>query len=349
MSERPEQHPHPHPPLPADDAPPFAPDPAAERAVRTRAIGWLLFATALWGLSFPLAKTLYLAQNRLLPGADTWFLAAVSLVVRFGLAAAVLALASWRTLRELTRLELSQGIGLGIFSGGGMLLQMDGINYTAASTSAFLTSCYCVIIPVIIACRRRRWPPARVAGSCALVLVGMAILAGVSPRTLRLGRGEWETVLASTFFAGQIFWLEQPRYARNRTSHATLVMFTTLALAAVPVAFARSGATGDFVLATAGNPAVAGLLLTLTLACTLVTFTLMNHWQRHLEATRAGLIYCAEPVWTSLAALFLPVWLGALAGVAYANETPTLRLLLGGVLITVANVAVQIAPTTPMD
>ena len=123
-----------------------------------RATCWLLGATCLWGLSFPLAKTLTDAQRALLPTADSWFLAAVSLVVRFALAAAVLALGSLRTWRTVTRREWSQGLGLGVFASGGLLLQMDGLGYTAASTSSFLTSCYCVIIPVIVACQRRRWP-----------------------------------------------------------------------------------------------------------------------------------------------------------------------------------------------
>ena len=91
-----------------------------------------------------------------------------------------------------------------------------------------------------------------------------------------------------------------------------------------------------------GSPAVVGCLLALTLFCTLCTFTLMNHWQRDLEATEAGLIYCAEPVWTSLLALFLPAWLAGWTGVAYANETPTTRLLVGGGLITAANVLIQL-------
>ena len=68
----------------------------------------------------------------------------------------------------------------------------------------------------------------------------------------------------------------------------------------------------------------------------------MNHWQRDVEATEAGLIYCAEPLWTSVFALFLPAWLAAWTATDYANETPTVRLLLGGGLITAANVCIQI-------
>ncbi len=309
---------------------------------RVRATAWLLSATGLWGLSFPLAKALTLAQLHLLPGADTWFLAALGLVFRFGVAAVVLTVASLGTLRRLTRQEAVQGVGLGIFAGGGMLFQMDGLNYTAASTSAFLTSCYCVTIPVIVALGRRRWPRATVIVSCLLAAGGIGVLAGVDWRTLRLGRGEGETILGSFFFAAQIFWLERPAFMRNRTAHATVVMFATLALTALPVLAWRAENGGAVWTAAFGSLAIAGCLLALTLLCTLCTFTLMNHWQRDLEATEAGLIYCAEPVWTSLFALFLPAWLTVWTGSAYANETPTARLLVGGGLITAANAFIQL-------
>ena len=318
--------------------------PRPAHPLRPRATAWLLAATILWALSFPLAKALFLLQNRLIPGADGWFLVAVSLVFRFGLAAVATALGTARTWGTLTRKELSQGVALGLFAAGGMLLQMDGLNYTAASTSAFLTSCYCVIIPVIVAVQRRRLPPVLVVGCCALVLVGMGVLAGIDWRTLRLGRGEWETIACSSFFAGQIFWLERPAYAANRTGHTTAIMFATLALIALPVALGRAGGAGPLVAAVAGTPAIFALLLALTLFCTLTTFSLMNHWQKYLEATEAGLIYCAEPVWTSLFSLCLPGWLALWTGVAYANERATLPLLVGGGLITLANVCLQLRP-----
>ena len=319
--------------------------------LRTRATGWLLTATVLWGLSFPLAKALAIAQRAFLPGADSWFLASLPLVFRFGVAALVLAVVSLRTLHLLTASEARQGIGLGVFSAGGMLLQMDGLSYTAASTSAFLTSCYCVLIPVIVALQRRRWPPLLVTASSGLVVLGMAILAGVDWHTLHLGRGELETILASFFFAGQIFWLERPDFARNRTGHATLLMFATIAAAATPVMLARCRVLHDIVVGTTASVPILGFLLALTLLCTLATFTLMNHWQKYLEATEAGLIYCAEPVSASLCALCLPAWLGTLASVNYPDESPTLRLLFGGLLITAANVCIQLKPraVTPVN
>jgi len=75
--------------------------------------------------------------------------------------------------------------------------------------------------------------------------------------------------------------------------------------------------------------------------CTLGAFMVMNVWQRHVTATEAGLIYCSEPVFASLLALFLPAIFSSWANIHYANEILTLRLLVGGGLITAANVLLQ--------
>ena len=317
---------------------------ALPRPGRGRALVWLLAATVLWGLSFPLAKALMLAQERLLPGADIWFLVTLDLVVRFGVAALAVAAASWGTLPSLGRRETFQGLGLGLFAAGGMLLQMDGLNYTSASTSAFLTSCYCVIIPLVVALQRRRRPPLAAAACCAVVLLGLGVLSGLDWRHFHLGRGEWETLGSSVFFAGQILWLERPRYAENRPAHATVVMFAVLTLAAAPLLYARTTNPAQWFHAAAGTNAILCLLLTLTLLCTLATFSLMNYWQKFVDATEAGLIYCAEPIWTSLFSLWLPGWLAVWTGTTYANEPVTLRLLLGGGLITAANIGLQLNP-----
>src|SRR6266850_7354891 len=117
-------------------------------ATRLKAIQMLALCTALWGLSFPTTKALAITQQEVLPDGNTWFIASLCIVYRFAIAALIMLLLSLRTLEQITREELRQGIGLGIFAGGGILLQVDGMAYTSASTSAFLTQCYCVIIPL---------------------------------------------------------------------------------------------------------------------------------------------------------------------------------------------------------
>ena len=301
----------------------------------------LLLTTIFWGISFPTMKALSLVQSHVLPDASSWFVTSVVGFTRFGLAALIMAAWSWRTLPHLTRSELWQGVGLGFFGGGGMILQMDGLSYTQASTSAFITQCYCLWIPILAAMRTRRCPSPVILVCTVLVFVGISVLAQVDWRTLRLGRGEIETLLSSFFFTGQILWLERPGYARNHVGHFTTVMFASMALFSLPVALATTGRASDWATFLT-TPAVPGLIGILILFCTMVAFVVMNHWQRFVSATEAGLIYCVEPVFASVFALFLPAWYSRWTGVEYWNETLTLNLVLGGGAITAAILVIQV-------
>jgi len=92
------------------------------------------------------------------------------------------------------------------------------------------------------------------------------------------------------------------------------------------------------------SPAWLGLTAMLTVFCTLGAFGLMNAWQPKITATEAGLIYCVEPIFCALMALFLPAIFSAWAGINYPNEHATPSLLIGGGLITLANVLVYLKP-----
>ena len=288
-------------------------------------------------------RAIALVQARLLPDAGSWFVSSLTVLVRFGVAALLMALWSWKTLRHLTRLELWQGAGLALYGGAGILLQMDGLAYTSASTSAFLTQCYCVIIPLIVAWQERRRPSWVIVFSTLMVVAGVAVLAGIDWHTLKLGRGEWETILGSIAFTGQILWLERPQFAKNRVNHFSVVMFVGIALMALPVCLLTMNQPGDLLRAYA-SPIAIGLTSILVLACTMVAYLMMNHWQPRVPATEAGLIYSVEPLFASLFALFLPGWFASLGSFTYANEHATLNLLIGGGLITAANILVQLRP-----
>jgi drug/metabolite transporter (DMT)-like permease len=199
------------------------------------------------------------------------------------------------------------------------------------------------MIPVYVAVRARRSPGARVWISCALVLAGVAILGNFDWAALQFGRGEWETLLSSVFFMGQILLLEKKEYAANRAFELTLVMFATEAAGFGALAVATAPAAGALVVPWT-SPAWLGLTGLLTLLCTLGAYGLMNAWQPKITATEAGLIYCVEPVFGSLMALFLPGLFSVWAAVAYPNETATWTLLVGGGLITLANVLIQLKP-----
>jgi drug/metabolite transporter (DMT)-like permease len=307
----------------------------------------LFLATSVWGGSFLAMKALGLKQAQLVPRAGTWFFTSVSLLMRFSVSALLIGLWAGRRLGQMTRLEIWQGLGLGSFGGIGILLQTDGVQHTAASTSAFLTQCYCIFIPVTLAIHRRKWPGIALSLCCAMVLSGMAILSNIDFMQLRMGRGEWESILGSLLFTGQILWLERPLYHGNRTEPVTFVMFVVIALLTLPVLLMTGTTPREWIEVWATWPAI-WLIGFLTLCCTLATYTLMNYWQPHLPATQAGLIYCCEPLFTSLFALWIPNLLSTAFQVDYPNEAINTRLLIGGGLITAANlIALRNIPMPP--
>ncbi len=316
---------------------------ASDRAVHTRAVLMLVLTTLFWGLSFPLVKAIALAHQAVLPASSSWFITACSVAPRFLLGSAVLLLVLGNKLRTFTRLELKQGGLIGLALGAGMLFQNDGLQFTSASTSAFLTQIYAVMIPLWIAWRQRRWPPAAVLGCCVLVLPGVAILGRFDFRTLHLGRGEVETLISSVFFMMQIFLLERKEFAANRALPVTLVMFVTEAVLFSVLALATAPHPADVFVPWTSAPWL-GFTGLLTLFCTLGAFVLMNTWQPKITATEAGLIYCVEPVFTALMALFVPAWLSAWGRLDYPNEQVTWHLLVGGGLITAANILIQLKP-----
>jgi drug/metabolite transporter (DMT)-like permease len=305
------------------------------QAVRT-----LVFCTALWALSFPVMKALSLEQHKLLPDAGSWFCTSLGVMYRFGAAGLVLLLFNASSLKTITRREMEQGMALAFFGVAGILFQMDGLAYTLASTSAFLTQGYCVFIPLWALLRHRRRPSLKIFLSTVLVITGVAVLADLNFHSFKLGRDELETLIGSLMFTGQILLLENPRYAANWAGNFSAVMFLTMSLLCLPLVLAT---TPDAVacLRAYSSPTACSLLGALVVFCTVFAYTLMNRWQRHVAATEAGLIYCIEPVLASVLALFLPGWLSRWSSLDYSNEQLTLRLLVGGGLITGANVLLQ--------
>lgn len=274
------------------------------------------------------------------PEAGTWFLTSWLICVRSMLA--IILLLVWRRhlLRGLSAQEWRQGLWLGVAGGGGLMLQADGLAHTSASTSAFLTQAYCILLPLWHCLSRRLVPAWPLLVSTILVVWGIAILSGFKWTTLHMGRGEWETLGAALCFSLQIILLERPAYAGNRPLPVTALMFLGCAAWSLPVALGTAPHPQALLVVWASPAAIAHLVV-LAAVCSVLAYGLMITWQPKIPAAEAGFIYCFEPVCASGFALFLPAWLCACTGVPYANETVTASLLAGGILITLANVLLQ--------
>lgn len=304
----------------------------------------LILATVLWGYSFPAGKALMKAYAAELPGQSEWFFSALMISLRFLLAAALLVAVQPRALGQMRADEWRQGIGLGVFAGLGMLFQADGLHYTKASSVAFLTQFTAVLVPIYCAMRDRRSPGMKILACIVMVMAGVAILGDFNWQTMQLGRGEVETLIGAGFFTAQILWLDHPKFRGNSAGRVSIVMFAACGLVLAPVWIAHSKTIGDVAVVLMSAKSIA-VFLSLTVLCSLLAFLLMNHWQPHVDATTAGIVYCAEPLFTTVMALLLPEVLGGWLGVTYPNEKFTQNLIIGGGLITVANVLIALQPS----
>lgn len=303
----------------------------------------LMLATAAWGLSFPGGKALLAAMESVRPDREPWFYSSLMIGARFGLGALLLWAVSPRAFARMRPSEWKQGIGLGLMGGFGMLFQADGLAFAEASTSAFLTQFSSVLVPLLIALRTRRMPSGLTVFCVALVVAGVAVLSRLDWRALRIGRGELETLISTCFFSAQILWLGRSVFRGNDTGRVTLVMFLTIAIVLAPVVGLHTQHVGDAVALVATVP-MAALFVALTLFCSIFAFWMMNRWQPSVDPTTASIVYCTEPIFATAFALFLPAMLARVMGIEYANEVATVHLLVGGSLITVANVLISLKP-----
>ena len=129
----------------------------------------------------------------------------------------------------------------------------------------------------------------------------------------------------------------------NDTGRVTLVMFLTIAIVLTPALCVCRKTTGDVTALVATAP-MAVLFVALTLFCSIYAFWMMNRWQPSVDPTTASIVYCTEPIFATVFALFLPALLARALGIHYANEVATVHLVLGGSFITVANVLISLKP-----
>lgn len=299
----------------------------------------LIVACALWGVSFPLVKVLHLEQAVRMPDASTLFLSAWMQSARFGLGALML-LPFVIGKRRPTSNELRQGLQIAGWGGIGMWLQADALAYTEASTSAFLTQAYCILLPLWACLRLRKMPGRRVVLATLMVLLGGAILSGLRPGHLHLGRGEIATLASAVLFTFQILALENPRHRDNRGTVVSFIMFSAIAVLFLPITALTAPSLSACITAGASVQSLV-FIASLALFCSVGAYVLMNTWQPRVPATEAGLIYTLEPVFTAVYVLFLPVLLGNFIGRPYPNESLTWPLVTGGLLILAANVLMQ--------
>jgi drug/metabolite transporter (DMT)-like permease len=334
------------------------------------AIFALIAVNALWGLSFPIIKSMNLQmehaaglESSQIDSSLRVAFTAGMIAMRFAVAFLLLCFLGYKLVLNASMAEWRAGAVVGLFFYFGLMLQVLGLATIPASRSGFLTSLTAVFTPLFSALVLRRIPTSNVWIGGLIALMGVSLLTGLiqlshwqlniaSDAMSKWTTGDTLTTLGSVLFTGQLLLVDYYGKRLNTTA-ITPSMFLTVALAAAvtflclqhnQIELANGVANQQDSLRMFSDrlffsPMFLSLFVFLAFFCSVLAFLGMNRYQPHVTAVQASVIYSTEPVFASMAALFLPSFLGSVSSsFAFPNEELSFPLVLGGALVLIANV-----------
>lgn len=280
------------------------------------AVAALVASGVAWGTSVPLSKV---ALGWLGPG---WLT-----VVRFGLAAVVLLII---TARKGSKGQLRRSLTLPVLVSGAIgygmsvVLQNAGLTRTSVTHASLIIGATPILVAIIVALWQHAIARPVAWAGFALSLAGVGLIAG--------GQGHGASpqgdllVLAAVTISASVT-VAQGRLVQNRDPLAlTAVQFLGAALASLPFAASEG-------LPVAAHASAMAIITTiaLTIAGTLVPFSLFAFGQKRVSSELAGAFLNLEPL------------VGAVLGIVAFGDPAGLRQLGGGTAI-IAGIALSSLP-----
>jgi len=256
----------------------------------------LLLATVIWGISFVL-------MDFTLTSVPTFYI----LAIRFTGAAVILFAISAKRLKKIDRSYIKWGAVLGAALLSAYALQTFGLQFTTPGKNAFLTTTYCIIVPLLHWVFSRQRPDRYNVIAAALCVAGIGF---ISLNDFSIGLGDGLTILCGVMYAAHIVALGAAVKDRD------FIVLSALQFAyAGALAWILGLLTQPFPEAIPTNTVYA--LAFLTVMSTALCLTLQVFGQKHTPPTQAAIIMALEAVF------------GAAASVAVGSEVITPRLALG--------------------
>ncbi len=272
-----------------------------------RAAKPMLFAAAfIWGSSF------FIMKNALDAIPVQYLLA-----IRFTMGALLLALVCWKRWKNVTKDYLWRGAIIGGCLYLAYSIQTYGLALTTPSKNAFLTAVYCVIVPFLY------WlfvgvKPDRYNILAAALCVGGVGLVSLSG-DLSVNLGDALTLLCAIFYAAHIVAVAKVS-PRKDIYLLTVFQFAFAAL----YAWIGGVLTESFPTQALADPQVILPLCYLGVMATTVALLFQNVGQVNSDPASAAVILSLESVF------------GVLCSVVFADDTVSVRMAVGFVMIFVA-------------
>jgi len=203
------------------------------------------FCCICWGFSFPTMQIGAAAVSRALRASTDAPISELAIRgtfngCRFALAGLICLALTPRRFTRITRPDLTGGLAVGAFFGGGMLLQVYGLRYALPSVSSFLTALSVVFAPITQSLLFRRPVGSRVWLSIAIAMAGMIILSAGGAQSSAQGAliqpspipylGEILTILGASLFTAQILAVDHFGQRADPSRLTTVMLLTAGAL-----------------------------------------------------------------------------------------------------------------------
>lgn len=275
----------------------------------------LLLTAALWGSGFVVTKIALDANAS--PGFINFFrgFLFVVLVLMF----------FYKRISKMTLKDFKIGLIAGLLNFAGYMTQTIAIQYTTPSNNAFISATYVVIIPFIAWVVYQKKLQVKSFISISFCLLGMTILTGILNDALTINIGDVYSFICALFYAGTIVYLSYGA----RTTDVSIVAFMLAVVQAIGglffFFFIETGQLTDVNWSAAIVP-----LLYMGIIGSFVSQTVQVLAQKHTSATSAGLIMMLEGIF------------GSIFSVAFGFETFTDKLVVGGILIMLSIILMEV-------
>ncbi|QJW90664.1 DMT family transporter [Spirosoma taeanense] len=265
----------------------------------------LILGTAFWGISFTFVKVGV--------GNGSPF---VFLFYKFVIATACLAAVFFNQLKYITKNTLKISVLIGVPLLAGTILQTIGLKYTTVSNSAFITGLDVLLIPILKFLVYKKKVESKIWVACFLALLGLYIIVVKDGLSLNVG-DLW--IIACAF--GFAFYVLQVGKFSNEKNPMPAVILLMLFCAVGCLIFAQFDSNAIWFPKTDGF--WSGVLFA-AIPATAYMYAVQNAGQRHLGEEKVALTYLFEPVFATIAGIFI------------LNEKFTKEIFFGGLLIVSA-------------
>ena len=218
------------------------------------------------------------------------------LTIRFALATLIMGLFVIRRLGGINRVIIRKGVAVGLALGTTNLTFVLGVSGTSATRAGFLNNLFVLIIPLLCyIIWRERISRATFTG-IFLAVAGLWCLARGG--AAGFSTGDLLSTVCAFFIAVHIIAVS--RILRDEDVYlVSLVQFATVTVMGAMLVIPFAAPLPSFGLVSAGA------IVYCAVFPTVISFTLMNTWQRYTTPAQAGLIYTLDPIWSMLGGMML--------------------------------------------